>query len=181
MESFLGLDLTRNYSFFTHKQFLLRAKATTENGLETIGLYAAGIAAANFAGVPTPTINTLGLGYVVSRLAYNVAYLWLQTDPRFGRLRAAEIKSLIMFQINYIVIFFASTAFSLLDGPGACDTDPAAITAAPEAFDCDYSYCDENSVSWCFHFIPFTTIDPALGPLPGETRVSVGTCGPKTV
>ncbi|KAM0338648.1 hypothetical protein ACHAPQ_002179 [Fusarium lateritium] len=88
MESFLGLDLTRNYSFFTNKQFLLRAKAATENGFETLGLYAAGLVAANFAGVPTPTINTLGLGYVASRVAYNVAYLWLQSDPALSRVRS---------------------------------------------------------------------------------------------
>ncbi|KAG5811601.1 hypothetical protein H9Q71_004781 [Fusarium xylarioides] len=133
MESFLGLDLTRNYSFFTvpaaffiitfphaytitagakgtydncnprshkdriancqtldqsHKQFLLRAKAATENGLETIGCYAAGILAANFAAVPAPTINILGLGYVVSRLLYNIAYLWLQDNPRLSRVRS---------------------------------------------------------------------------------------------
>ncbi|KAL4728683.1 hypothetical protein ACLX1H_005434 [Fusarium chlamydosporum] len=148
MDSFLGLDLTRNYSFFTvpaaffivalphsytiiasrgtydnanprshknaiekcenfdksvrtphvllcslantlqDKQFFLRAKAATENGFETIGLYAASIVAANFAGVPTPTINALSFGYVASRIAYNVAYLWLQADRRLAPVRS---------------------------------------------------------------------------------------------
>ncbi|KAH7229221.1 hypothetical protein BKA60DRAFT_627772 [Fusarium oxysporum] len=232
MESFLGLDLTRNYSFFTvpaaffiitfphaytitagaqgtydncnprshkdriancqtldksHKQFLLRAKAATENGLETIGCYAAGILAANFAAVPAPTINILSLGYVVSRLLYNIAYLWLQDNPRLSRkvftqLRHRSITTFSMFPINYLVLLFASTALALPNNPEACDTDVPAVTAAPKvSFDCDYSYCGEDDdVLWCFRFIPFTTINPTLGPLPGETRVSIGMCGPKS-
>ncbi|KAF6526797.1 hypothetical protein HZS61_009841 [Fusarium oxysporum f. sp. conglutinans] len=243
MESFLGLDLTRNYSFFTvpaaffiitfphaytitagaqgtydncnprshkdriancqtldksHKQFLLRAKAATENGLETIGCYAAGILAANFAAVPAPTINILSLGYVVSRLLYNIAYLWLQDNPRLSRnpllcwklwqqkvftqLRHRSITTFSMFPINYLVLLFTSTALALPNNPEACDTDVPAVTAAPKvSFDCDYSYCGEDDdVLWCFRFIPFTTINPTLGPLPGETRVSIGMCGPKS-
>ncbi|KAL6924905.1 hypothetical protein FSST1_002179 [Fusarium sambucinum] len=132
MESFLGLDLTRNYSFFTvpaaffiaalphaytiiasrgtydnanprshknniekcevftkcDKQFLYRAKAATENGFETLGLYAAGIVAANFAGVSTPTVNALSFSYVASRVVYNVAYLWLQANRRLAPVRS---------------------------------------------------------------------------------------------
>ncbi|KAG4276391.1 hypothetical protein FPRO04_00889 [Fusarium proliferatum] len=261
MESFLGLDLTRNYSFFTvpaaffiitfphaytitagargtydncnprshkdriancqtldksHKQFLLRAKAATENGLETISCYAAGILAANFAAVPAPTINILGLGYVVSRLLYNIAYLWLQDNPRLSRSSEVQhsefppgltvldhfirlvqffasvqmkpscsIISFTTFEMlpsSYLVILFASTALALPHNPEPCNTDAPAVTAAPkESFDCDYSYCGEDDhVLWCFRFIPFTTINPTLGPLPGETRISIGTCGPKS-
>ncbi|KAF5650415.1 hypothetical protein F52700_385 [Fusarium sp. NRRL 52700] len=272
MESFLGLDLTRNYSFFTvpaaffviafphaytitagakgtydncnprshkdriancqtldksHKQFLLRAKAATENGLETIGCYAAGVLAANFAAVPAPTINILGFGYVVNRLLYNIAYLWLQDNPRLSRVlfylpyttycwlsvfpssiippgltilghfirlvkffasvhmtpsRSIIFTTFQMFPINYLVLLFASTALALPHNPEACDTDAHAVTAAPkESFDCDYSYCGEDDdVLWCFRFIPFTTVNPTLGPLPGETRVSIGMCGPKS-
>jgi hypothetical protein len=87
-----------------------------------------------------------------------------------------------MFPINYLVLLFASTALALPGNPEACDTDASAVTAAPkESFDCDYSYCGEDDdVLWCFRFIPFTTINPTLGPLPGETRVSIGMCGPKS-
>ncbi|KAF9763909.1 hypothetical protein IL306_002962 [Fusarium sp. DS 682] len=87
-----------------------------------------------------------------------------------------------MFPISYLAILFASTAFTLPENPEACDTSAPAVTAAPkESFDCDYSYCSEDDdVLWCFRFIPFTTIDPTLGPLPGETRVSIGMCGLKT-
>ncbi|KAG7419538.1 hypothetical protein Forpe1208_v002789 [Fusarium oxysporum f. sp. rapae] len=87
-----------------------------------------------------------------------------------------------MFPINYLVLLFASTGLGLPSNPQACDTDAPAVTAAPkESFDCDYSYCGEDDdVLWCFRFIPFTTINPTLGPLPGETRVSIGMCGPKS-
>ncbi|RGP81594.1 hypothetical protein FLONG3_326 [Fusarium longipes] len=88
-----------------------------------------------------------------------------------------------MLPIKYLIIIFASTALALLGNTATPVTDIPAATAAlslEQALDCDYSYCDENHVSWCFRFIPFTTIDPTLGPLPGETRVSAGVCGPKT-
>ncbi|KAF4955032.1 hypothetical protein FGADI_4871 [Fusarium gaditjirri] len=218
MESFLGLDLTRNYSFFTvpaaffiitfphaytitagargtydncnprshkdriancqtldksHKQFLLRSKAATENGLETIGCYAAGILAANFAAVPAPTINILGLGYVdIPRLSRKV----------FTQVRHKSVTTFNMFPTNYLVLLVASTALALPNNPETCNTDAPAFTAAPkESFDCDYSYCGEDDdILWCFRFIPFTTINPTLGPLPGETRVSIGMCGPKS-
>ncbi|EWZ44617.1 hypothetical protein FOCG_00815 [Fusarium oxysporum f. sp. radicis-lycopersici 26381] len=87
-----------------------------------------------------------------------------------------------MFPINYLVLLFASTALALPNNPEACDTDVPAVTAAPKvSFDCDYSYCGEDDdVLWCFRFIPFTAINPTLGPLPGETRVSIGMCGPKS-
>ncbi|KAM0297427.1 hypothetical protein HYE67_007396 [Fusarium culmorum] len=144
MESFLGLDLTRNYSFFTvpaaffiialphaytitaakgtydnanprshknniekcenftksDKQFFYRAKAATENGFETLGLYAAGLVAANFAGVPTPTINALGFSYVASRVAYNIVYLWLQADRRLAPVRSLVWTASIGFIIT---------------------------------------------------------------------------------
>ncbi|KAL3588763.1 hypothetical protein FPOAC2_10922 [Fusarium poae] len=86
-----------------------------------------------------------------------------------------------MLPIKYSVILFTSTTLALPGGDFVANAP--AVTAAPaleQALDCDYSYCDENHVSWCFHFVPFTTINPTLGPMPGETRVSVGVCGPNT-
>ncbi|CAF3440130.1 unnamed protein product [Fusarium graminearum] len=88
-----------------------------------------------------------------------------------------------MLPIKSLIILFAPTALALSGNSAAFFASAPAVTAAPaleQALDCDYSYCDENHISWCFHFIPFTTIDPALGPMPGETRVSVGVCGPNT-
>ncbi|KAI6766480.1 hypothetical protein HG531_011702 [Fusarium graminearum] len=82
-----------------------------------------------------------------------------------------------MLPIKSLIILFAPTALALSGNSAAFFASAPAVTAAPaleQALDCDYSYCDENHISWCFHFIPFTTIDPTLGPMPGETRVSVG-------
>ncbi|KAF4463860.1 hypothetical protein FALBO_9312 [Fusarium albosuccineum] len=258
MESFLGLDLSRNYSFFTvpaaffviaiphvygvrisggtydnanprghneaiKKQLILRAKAATENGFETFGLYAAGVAAANHARVSVPALNALTLSYVACRTAYNVAYVWLQADRRLCWIRSVvwtvsiglimtlwvkagnkmlevpfisstispptvstgipsvhhlQIDTLQMLPFNCIVFLFASTAFALPGERPAITTEPT--TTASPTIKCDYKYCDEKGTSWCFHFVPFTTIDPTLGPLPGETRTSIGLCGAKT-
>jgi uncharacterized MAPEG superfamily protein len=38
--------------------------------------------------VSTPTINALSFSYVASRVAYNVAYLWLQADRRLAPVRS---------------------------------------------------------------------------------------------
>lgn len=87
-----------------------------------------------------------------------------------------------MFPINHLVILFAASAFALPGNQAGCVTEPPTTTPTPEqTFDCDYSYCDESRISWCFHFVPFSTINPTLGPMPGETRVSIGTCGPASV
>jgi len=50
-----------------------RGEAASSNGLETIGIYAAGVVAANFARIPTETLNQLTLTYLASRLVYNVS------------------------------------------------------------------------------------------------------------
>ncbi|KAM0559659.1 hypothetical protein ACHAPJ_004183 [Fusarium lateritium] len=86
-----------------------------------------------------------------------------------------------MFPLKYLVIFFASTILALPGNPAALNAYPTTTSAPTQTFDCDYEYCDEKSVSWCFHFVPFTAIDPTKGPLPGETRTSIGVCGAKTV
>lgn len=88
-----------------------------------------------------------------------------------------------MFPIDYLIVLFASTTLALPGKPAVFLDNVPTTTTAPtpeQALSCDYSYCDENHISWCFHFVPFTTIDPTLGPMPGETRASVGVCGPKT-
>ncbi|KAF4977372.1 hypothetical protein FZEAL_6084 [Fusarium zealandicum] len=80
-----------------------------------------------------------------------------------------------MLPFNYLLILFTSTTLAL-------PQDREAITTASptQSIKCDYKYCDEYGTSWCFHFVPITTVDPTLGPLPGETRTSLGLCGTKT-
>lgn len=65
-----------------------RADAASANGFETIGLYAAGIAAAAAAGVPAETLNVLGLSYVASRAAFTFVYIILQDNRSLAPLRS---------------------------------------------------------------------------------------------
>ncbi|KPM40643.1 hypothetical protein AK830_g5903 [Neonectria ditissima] len=58
-------------------------------------------------------------------------------------------------------------------------TTLSTITRPTQSIDCDYKYCESNT-SWCFYFVPFTTFDISEGPLPGETRTSLGPCGSTT-
>ncbi|KAK0722572.1 hypothetical protein B0T26DRAFT_851506 [Lasiosphaeria miniovina] len=77
-----------------------RARAAVSNGFETLGLYAAGIVAANASGaVPTATLNALALGYLVSRAIYNYIYVFMQDNAR-----AAPLRSLVWLA-GLVVIF----------------------------------------------------------------------------
>lgn len=67
---------------------ILRAKAASSNGLETIGLYAAGVVAANAAKVPVETLNKLSLFYLGSRVVYNFVYVFLQDNRKFAPVRS---------------------------------------------------------------------------------------------
>lgn len=56
-----------------------RSEAAMNNGTENIGLFAAAVVAGNAAGLEPKLLNTLSLGYIVSRAAYNVIYIWQDT------------------------------------------------------------------------------------------------------
>lgn len=88
---------------------ILRAKAAANNGLETIGLYAAGVVAANAAKVPVQTLNTLSLFYLVSRLVYNIVYVFLQDNRKF-----APVRSLVwMAGLGTVFSFFIKAGNAL--------------------------------------------------------------------
>jgi len=55
--------------------FVARARAAHANNLETLGLYAGGIAAALATGVAPAKAGALATQYVVGRVAYNVLYV----------------------------------------------------------------------------------------------------------
>ncbi|KAK3357306.1 hypothetical protein B0T25DRAFT_538820 [Lasiosphaeria hispida] len=65
-----------------------RAKAASANGFETLGLYAAGVVAANVAQVETEAVNKLALTYLVSRAVYNFVYVHLQDNKRMAPIRS---------------------------------------------------------------------------------------------
>ncbi|KAK2024848.1 hypothetical protein LX32DRAFT_569106 [Colletotrichum zoysiae] len=70
------------------KARILRAKAASENGLETLGFYAAAVVAANVAGVDAHAVNVLTLGYIGCRALFNIIYVRLQDNRNFAPLRS---------------------------------------------------------------------------------------------
>ncbi|KAI1341876.1 hypothetical protein F5Y15DRAFT_413801 [Xylariaceae sp. FL0016] len=69
------------------RQRLLRAESCVANAFEGLPLFAAGVVAANAAGLPTSTVNALSLGYVASRVAYTWVYIWGQNNRRLSGAR----------------------------------------------------------------------------------------------
>ncbi|KAJ4144989.1 hypothetical protein LMH87_003854 [Akanthomyces muscarius] len=70
------------------KQRIARAKAASDNGFETIGLYAAAVVAANVTGVDTALLNRLTIGYVVSRFAFVFVYVQLGSNRKTAPVRS---------------------------------------------------------------------------------------------
>ncbi|KAL1862460.1 hypothetical protein Daus18300_008557 [Diaporthe australafricana] len=69
-------------------QRIQRAEAAMANGLETVGLYSAGIVAAAATGVPAETLNYLSVAYLASRVGYIAVYVWLQENRKLAPLRS---------------------------------------------------------------------------------------------
>lgn len=70
------------------RQRLLRAQNASENGFESIGIYAAGVVAANQAGLGAGAVNALTLGYLASRLGYVFSYVELGANSRLSGVRS---------------------------------------------------------------------------------------------
>ncbi|KAJ3478839.1 hypothetical protein NLG97_g8469 [Lecanicillium saksenae] len=70
------------------KQRVARAQAASDNGFETIGLYAAAVVAANVAGVDTTSLNRITIGYVLSRFAYVFTYVNLGANRKTAPVRS---------------------------------------------------------------------------------------------
>lgn len=69
---------------------MLRAKAASANGFETLGLYAPAVVAANVTGVDVRTLNMLTLGYIITRIIYNITYIWLQRNRKLAGVRSVS-------------------------------------------------------------------------------------------
>ncbi|KHN95157.1 uncharacterized protein MAM_07042 [Metarhizium album ARSEF 1941] len=70
------------------QQMILRAKAASENGFESLALFAGGVVAANQAGLHACLLNTLSIGYLASRLAYVFCYVKLGENRKLAGLRS---------------------------------------------------------------------------------------------
>jgi uncharacterized MAPEG superfamily protein len=54
---------------------IIRAEGAQQNGFENLGLFAAAVLAGNVAKLDNKTLNWLTLGYLGSRVAYNLLYI----------------------------------------------------------------------------------------------------------
>ncbi|EFY98618.1 uncharacterized protein G6M90_00g012910 [Metarhizium brunneum] len=70
------------------QQMILRAKGASENGFESLGLFAGGVIAANQAGLHPCVLNTLSIGYLAARLAYVFCYVKLGANRKLAGLRS---------------------------------------------------------------------------------------------
>ncbi|KAG8417150.1 hypothetical protein J3459_012601 [Metarhizium acridum] len=70
------------------QQMILRAKGASENGFESLGLFAGGVLAANQVGLHACVLNTLSIGYLAARLAYVFCYVKLGGNRKLSGLRS---------------------------------------------------------------------------------------------
>lgn len=90
------------------KQHIMRAEACSLNGLETIGIYAASVAIANFAQLDVAVLNRLSIGHLVSRFFYTLSYIFIQ-NRRLSWIRTA------IWQVTagYIAMFWIRAGIKL--------------------------------------------------------------------
>lgn len=69
------------------KNRILRAKAAADNSLETLGYFAAGVAAANAAGVDAGLVNALSFGILGLRTLATATYTVFQENRNAAPLR----------------------------------------------------------------------------------------------
>ncbi|KAF9875555.1 hypothetical protein CkaCkLH20_06936 [Colletotrichum karsti] len=70
------------------KARIQRAQAAAQNGFESLGLYAAGVVAANVAGVDPRSVNLISFGYIGCRVLYNIIYIRLQDNRAWAPIRS---------------------------------------------------------------------------------------------
>jgi len=74
------------------KDKISRAEAAQQNGFENIGLFAAAVVAGNAAGLDNWWLNVLSVGYVGSRVVYNIVYVG-NTTKRLANVRTGTFLS----------------------------------------------------------------------------------------
>lgn len=63
----------------TSQERIGRAEAAMDNGFDNVALYAAAVCAGNIARLDAKWLNGLALGYMASRMLYNVLYIYNDT------------------------------------------------------------------------------------------------------
>ncbi|PMD64540.1 uncharacterized protein K444DRAFT_520701, partial [Hyaloscypha bicolor E] len=70
------------------KARILRAESAQSNGFENLALFATPVLAGNLAGLSAQTLNTLSIGYPLSRQAYNFFILTILLSEGMANLRS---------------------------------------------------------------------------------------------
>jgi uncharacterized MAPEG superfamily protein len=60
---------------------IVRAEAAQANGFENLGFFSAAVVAGTYSGLSPLTVNSLSIGYLVSRVAYNHIYIFNDLVP----------------------------------------------------------------------------------------------------
>jgi hypothetical protein len=80
------------------KATIVRAEGAQQNGFENIGLFAAAVVIGNVAKLDNWTLNALSVGYLASRVAYNVLYITGTTDAMGEFSPPGHARAMLMFQ-----------------------------------------------------------------------------------
>ncbi|KAI1125724.1 hypothetical protein F5Y10DRAFT_246432 [Nemania abortiva] len=81
---------------------ILRAESASSNGIEALPLFAAAIVAGNSAGLSNTALNSLSIGFIISRAVYNYVYIFIG-----GNHKLAGLRSLVWFSsIGSIMTLF---------------------------------------------------------------------------
>ncbi len=70
------------------RDHFIRAQHASENGYETLGLFAAAVVAGNVGRVHLKTLNAMTWGYVATRVVYNYLYICLGNNPKTANCRS---------------------------------------------------------------------------------------------
>ena len=100
----------------------------------------------------------------------------------------APVRNIVLLASAALAVFLpqdaspASTTSSLLPQSHSHSSAAASTTPAPKPRprQCDYTFCDQDGIIWCYVWDGVTAFDISLGPIPVETRVSLGWCKTKT-
>ncbi len=85
------------------KDRIFRAESAQQNGFENIGFFASAVVAGNLAGVDTIWLNTLSVGYVISRIVYNLLYINNTTEKLATARTVTFISGIGMTWIMFIM------------------------------------------------------------------------------
>ncbi|KAF3806281.1 hypothetical protein GCG54_00006043 [Colletotrichum gloeosporioides] len=92
------------------KARIFRAEAAAANGFETLGLYAAGVVAANVAGVDPRFVNTISFSYIGLRILYNIVYIRLQDNRNWAPVRS--LSWILSIACTFTLYFTAASKFA---------------------------------------------------------------------